>query len=192
MDDSDKKNLTYVLVDRNQDRHSNNDSKNTETLLNNDINYSDKATDVINQNDSQIMGRRYDRNDNSNKPSNETSSIRSEPPLKASQESNLNYYISVSLLSIIAYMILAYSSNVSFVELVDLEIPLIIILSLTIVFLSSNWSRIYTYLVIIAVIVIMMALSFNYSFFVMIVLFSELVIYSLNAIINNKDDYTSV
>lgn len=192
MDDSDKKNLTYVLVDRNQDRHSNNDSKNTETLLNNDINYSDKATDVINQNDSQIMGRRYDGNDNSNKPSNETSSIRSEPPLKASQESNLNYYISVSLLSIIAYMILAYSSNVSFVELVDLEIPLIIILSLTIVFLSSNWSRIYTYLVIIAVIVIMMALSFNYSFFVMIVLFSELVIYSLNAIINNKDDYTSV
>jgi hypothetical protein len=96
------------------------------------------------------------------------------------------------MLSVMAYMIIAYSSNVGFIELVDLEIPLIIFLSLIIAFLSNNWSRLYTYLMFAAILVVLIGLSFNYSFFFMIVLFSEMVIYSLNMIINNKNDYVNI
>jgi hypothetical protein len=96
------------------------------------------------------------------------------------------------MLSVMAYMIIAYSSNVGFIELVDLEIPLIIFLSLIIAFLSNNWSRLYTYLMFAVILVVLIGLSFNYSFFFMIVLFSEMVIYSLNMIINNKNDYVNI
>jgi hypothetical protein len=96
------------------------------------------------------------------------------------------------MLSVMAYMIIAYSSNVGFIELVDLEIPLIIFLSLIIAFLSNNWSRLYTYLMFAAILVVLIGLSFNYSFFFMIVLFSEMVINSLNMIINNKNDYINI
>ena len=190
MDDSDKKNLTYVLVDRNQDEKSPDNSGNATKNIDNGVESSTKSSDVICQNNSQIMGR-YNINDKADNISNNNTSF-DEAPTNAGRTDNLNYYISVSLLSIMAYMILAYSSNVSFVELVDLEIPLIIFLSLIIVFLSTNWSRIYTYLLFMIVIAIMITLSFNYSFLFMVVLFSELVIYSINGIINNKDDYNSV
>ena len=103
--------------------------------------------------------------------------------------SNLNYYISVALLSIMGYMILAYSSNVSLMELVDIEVPLIIILSFIIVFLTTNWSRHLTYFLFVVSLAILIGLKYNYSFFLMIVLFSELIIYSINNIVNNKLDY---
>ena len=102
---------------------------------------------------------------------------------------DVNYYISVALLSVIGYIIIAYSSNVSLMELVDLEIPLILALSVVIVFLSNNWSRLLTYILVIVSICIIIGLNFNYSFFLMIILFSELCIYSINKIVNNKDDY---
>lgn len=191
MDDSDKKNLTYVLVDRNPDENSYDDSKDTTTRQTNDVNHIINSSDVIDQNNSQIIGRTCNINDSQNNLSKNNVST-DDSSCSRNQAVNVNYYISVSLLSIITYMIVAYSSNVPFAELIDLEIPLIIFLSLAIVFLSSNWSRIYTYLLFIIVIAVMIALSFNYSFLLMMVLFSELVIYSINGIINNKDDYNSV
>ena len=103
--------------------------------------------------------------------------------------SNLNYYISVALLSIMGYMILAYSSNVSLMELVDIEVPLIIILSFIIVFLTTNWSRHLTYFLFVVSLAILIGLKYNYSFFLMIVLFSELIIYSINNLVYNKFDY---
>ncbi|MBQ6443997.1 MAG: hypothetical protein IJJ11_04860 [Methanosphaera sp.] len=191
MDDSDKKNLTYVLVDRNPDENSYDDSKDTTTRQTNDVNHIINSSDVIDQNNSQIIGRTCNINDSQNNLSKNNVST-DDSSCSRNQATNVNYYISVSLLSVITYMIVAYSSNVAFAELIDLEIPLIIFLSLAMVFLSSNWSRIYTYLLFIIVIAVMIALSFNYSFLLMMVLFSELVIYSINGIINNKDDYNSV
>ncbi|MBR3214538.1 MAG: hypothetical protein IKF79_08545 [Methanosphaera sp.] len=191
MDDSNKKNLTYVLVDRNPDENSYDDSKDTTTRQTNDVNHIINSSDVIDQNNSQIIGRTCNVNDSQNNLSKNNVST-DDSSCSRNQAVNVNYCISVSLLSIITYMIVAYSSNVPFAELIDLEIPLIIFLSLAMVFLSSNWSRIYTYLLFIIVIAVMIALSFNYSFLLMMVLFSELVIYSINGIINNKDDYNSV
>lgn len=110
--------------------------------------------------------------------------------INASSIYDVNEYLAVSLLSVIAYIILAYSTKVKFIELVDLEIPLIIFLSLIIVHLSNMWSRIYTCLIFVVLIFLMINIQFNYSFLFMIALFSELIIYSINRIITNEHDYS--
>ncbi|RAP52547.1 MAG: hypothetical protein BZ137_08565 [Methanosphaera sp. rholeuAM130] len=161
MDESDKNNLTYVLVDRTPEDNSSDNHE--DTHMDNQDN--DSVSKLNSQTGHSTQRDNVDSTD------------------------NINYCISVSLLSIMAYVIIAYSSNVSLLELVDLEVPLIIFLSLIIVFLSTNWSRIYAYVLFIIMIVILIAFDFNYSFLLMIVLFSELIIYSLNRIMTNKKDY---
>lgn len=163
MDESDNNNLTYQIVGR--------------SVGANDLKEADDSAGAI------------DNPAGENNHSNQELIVPDNQNLDLNTTDNLNYYIGVSLLSIITYMIVAYSSNVALVELVDLEIPLVIFLSLMIVFLSNKWSRLSTYLLSAIAIAIMISLNFNYSFLLMIVLFSELTVYSLNMIINNKDDY---
>ncbi len=181
MDESENNNLTYVIVDRNSNKNNPQSSDNSTTQGNPENNMNQPQDNLNYQNTYQ-----------NDIYANEVKSTIANTNDNHDLTNNINYYISVSMLSVMAYMIIAYSSNVGFIELVDLEIPLIIFLSLIIAFLSNNWSRLYTYLMFAAILVVLIGLSFNYSFFFMIVLFSEMVINSLNMIINNKNDYINI
>lgn len=107
----------------------------------------------------------------------------------SSNDTNITRYISTILLSSITYTLIALGTNIQITEILDLELPLIVVLSLIITYFSLNGYKKIIYLIFIALIIITLIRTPQYSFFVMIVFFSELVIEILSKIFNNKDDY---
>lgn len=102
---------------------------------------------------------------------------------------NINRYLSAILLSAITYTVIALGTNIQLVEIMDLELPLIIVLSIILTYFSLNDYKRIIYPVYIALIIITLIKIPHYSFFIMIVLFGELTIELLNRIFNNKYDY---
>lgn len=102
---------------------------------------------------------------------------------------NIDRYVSALLLSTITYTLIALSTNIQIFEIVDLELPLIIILSLVLTYFSINNNKMIIYPIYFAAIIITLIGLPQYSFFFIIVVFGELCVEIFNKIFNNKYDY---
>ncbi|MBE6487279.1 MAG: hypothetical protein E7Z86_00965 [Methanosphaera stadtmanae] len=107
----------------------------------------------------------------------------------SNDDANITRYISTILLSSITYTLIALSTNIQITEILDLELPLLVVLSLIITYFSLNGYKKIIYIIFIALTIVTLIRTPQYSFFIMIALFSELVVEILIKIFNNKDDY---
>lgn len=102
--------------------------------------------------------------------------------------SNINDYLQVTLLSIIIYLVMASLMNIAIAEIVDLEIPIIVALSLILSYFAS-YNKIVVYTIFSAATILTLILFKQYAFFLIIVLSSELIVLTIRYIFNNPRDY---
>ena len=108
---------------------------------------------------------------------------------KNNKKSNTNRYIITAITAILIYVIFAWISNENILEIIDLEIPILIFLSLIIANSSvQNYSKICYPLYIVAS-CILYTINPTYALFVIIALTSELTIKCIELIINNEYDF---
>ncbi|MDO5852155.1 MAG: hypothetical protein Q4Q23_06675 [Methanobacteriaceae archaeon] len=105
------------------------------------------------------------------------------------QEKKHKNYLSTALLSTLLYISCAWIAQAQIAQIIDLEIPLIILITLTITHFTenNNNTKIYTTCLILAI--ILYFIGPQYSFIIILAMTSQLFITTLEKIFTNKKDY---
>lgn len=101
-----------------------------------------------------------------------------------------NKYFIVISIAVLLYVCCAWLSEVSIPEIVDLEIPFLVAVSLIITYFCENVNNILTYIIFfIIVVLVYLFVSPQYAFLLVLPLLSQLFIDCINKIYTNKKDY---
>ena len=102
---------------------------------------------------------------------------------------NIIYYLATSIIALIIYSFCAWGTNIAFTEILDLELPLILLLTIV---LSScilqGYSKV-SYLIYFIISCILYFISPSYTFFFVTALTSNIIVKYITLICNNKYDY---
>ena len=102
---------------------------------------------------------------------------------------NIIYYLATSIIALIIYSFCAWGTNIAFTEILDLELPLILLLTIV---LSScilqGYSKV-SYLIYFIISCTLYFFSPSYTFFFVTALTSNIIVKYIVLICNNKYDY---
>lgn len=105
---------------------------------------------------------------------------------------SINMYLSACVFSIIIYLLCAYASKVSFLEVLDREIPLVILFTLILTEASIEGYTRISYVVYVIVGCILYLIHPSYAFFVAVAFMGNVIVYFMNKIYYNEYDYRNI
>ena len=129
----------------------------------------------------------FNNNENSVKEKSEDKSIKD---LKNKNEHpNIIYYLATCIIAVIIYSFCAWGTNIAFTEIIDLELPLVILFTIILTScILQGYSKI-SYVAYIILSCIVYFISPSYTFFFTTALTSNIIVNYIKLIHYNKNDY---
>ena len=103
---------------------------------------------------------------------------------------NTNKYLITTILAILIYILCAWTAQVTLPEIIDLEIPLVILFSLIITALSNQGYKKSCYVAFLVITIITYQFNPSYAFFVIMSLLANWIYECIELIYSNQDDYS--
>lgn len=155
-----------------------------------------KKKDVKMNNDNEINKEATERNRpiiffNSNTDSiNEKEEYKNIKDLKnKNEDQSLSYYLVTCIIAVLIYSFCAWGTNIPFTEIMDLELPLVILFTLLLTSgILQGYSKI-SYTLFIIITCIFYFISSSYTFFFTTALTSNIIVKYIKRIYYNKNDY---
>lgn len=102
-----------------------------------------------------------------------------------------NKYIAIIFLSVLIYVLCAWSAKVTIPEIIDLEVPVLVLISLILTAISNQKYAKGIYILFIIIAIIIYQVNTTYSLFISIALLSNWIYYCIENIYSNKEDYNN-